>query len=127
MIGTTGISTTGIGTDVISTAVTRTELLLVAAAQVCPTAPPGAQAHVNTIMGYVLWGVLALFSVGVIIGVGAIVAGRIFSMPHASKAGVVSIVMVFVAAIAYLVLPAMVDTFTGTGCVTTAGLVVPLA
>ena len=50
-------------------------------------------------------------------GVGAVVGGRVFSMPHASKAGVVGVVLVFVAIIAYLVLPGIVRAMTGSGCV----------
>ncbi|MFC3687284.1 hypothetical protein [Aquipuribacter hungaricus] len=98
-------------------------------AAVCPVAPGNAQQYIDEIMGYVLWGVLIMFSVGVIIGIGAIVAGRIFSMPHASKAGVVSIVVMFAAGIGYLVLPGMVDGFMGDGCVaaTLPGLGGPLA
>lgn len=85
--------------------------------EVCPTAPPGAQAHADTLMGYVLWGIGILFTLGVIIGIGAVVGGRIFGMPHASKAGIVSLVMVFVAIICYLVLPGIVESMTGSGCV----------
>jgi hypothetical protein len=55
--------------------------------------------------------------VGVITGVGAVVAGRVFAMPHASKVGVISIVVVFLAAIAYMVVPGMVSGITGSGCV----------
>ena len=47
----------------------------------------------------------------------AIVGGRAFSMPHASKAGVVGIVLVFAAIIGYLVLPGIVRAMTGSGCV----------
>ncbi|MCB2176453.1 MAG: hypothetical protein KQH57_11640 [Actinomycetales bacterium] len=84
---------------------------------VCPVAPPGAEAYADKITGYVLWGVIILFGVGVIIGIGAIVAGRVFSMPHASKAGVVSVVVVFIAAVAYMVVPSMLDGITGSGCI----------
>ena len=48
---------------------------------------------------------------------GAIVAGRVFSMPHASKVGVISIVVVFLAAIGYMILPSMITGITGSGCV----------
>ena len=65
-------------------------------AAVCPVAPPGAQAYADQLTGYVLWGTLALFIVGVAVGIGAIVAGRIFSMPHASKAGVVSLSLIHI-------------------------------
>ena len=88
-----------------------------APAAICPVAPPGAQAHANTLIGYVLWGVLALFFVGLIVAVGAIVAGRLFSMPHASKAGVVGVVVVFIAGVAYVVAPGMLEGITGSGCV----------
>ncbi len=84
---------------------------------ICPVAPPGAQVPTDQITGYVLWGVGILFLVGVIVGVGAVVGGRVFSMPHASKAGVVSVVVVFVAVIGYLVLPGMLSGMLGDGCV----------
>lgn len=84
---------------------------------ICPKAPPGATGPVNEITGYVVWGVIILFSLSLIIGLGAIVAGRIFSMPHASKVGVISLVVVFVAAVAYLVLPGMLDGILGKGCI----------
>lgn len=84
---------------------------------VCPVAPPGAQIYADQIVGYVMWGVIALFAVGVIVGVGAIVGGRVFSMPHASKAGIVSVVVVFIAAVSYMVLPGMIAGVTGSGCV----------
>ena len=87
------------------------------AAQICPVAPPGAQKYADQLMGYLLWGVGLLFILGVIVGIAAIVGGRVFSMPHASKAGVVGVVLVFVAVIAYLVLPGIVRTMTGSGCV----------
>ena len=88
-----------------------------APAAICPVAPPGAEAHANTLIGYVLWGVLALFFVGVVVSIGAIVAGRVFSMPHASKAGVVGVVVVFIAGVAYVVAPGMLAAITGSGCV----------
>ena len=58
-----------------------------------------------------------LSALGISIGIAAIVGGRVFSMPHASKAGVVGVVLVFVAIIAYLVLPGIVRAMTGSGCV----------
>jgi hypothetical protein len=85
--------------------------------QVCPVAPPGAQTYVDQLTGYVLWGVLALFAVGAIIGIGAIVAGRLFQMPHASKAGIVSLVILAVAAIFYMVGPAILHGILGNGCI----------
>lgn len=98
----------------IATATTQLSTTVMA---ICPKAPPGAQVPTDTITGYVLWGVLILFVVGIVIGIGAIVAGRVFAMPHASKAGVISVVVVFMAAIGYLVAPGMLDAMLGNGCV----------
>ena len=84
---------------------------------ICPVAPPGAQRYADLLMGYLLWGIGILFILGVVVGIGAVVGGRAFSMPHASKAGVVGIVLVFVAVIGYLVLPGIVRSMTGSGCV----------
>lgn len=86
-------------------------------ATVCPKAPPGAQTYVNDITGYIQWGVLALFAAGVIVAIGAIAAGRMFGMPHASKVGIISAVVVFFSAIGYMVVPAMIDGVTGSGCI----------
>ena len=85
--------------------------------EICPVAPPGAQVYADQLTGYVLWGVLALFLIGVVVALGAVVAGRIFGMPHASKAGVVGIFVVFIAAVMYTVVPSMIASITGSGCV----------
>ncbi len=84
---------------------------------VCPTAPPQAQKYADQLMGYVLWGVGILFILGVVVSIGAIVAGRIFGMPHASKAGVVGVALVFLAVLAYLVGPGIVRAMLGAGCI----------
>ena len=85
--------------------------------EICPKAPPGAQVYVNDISGYVVWGVISLFGVGVVVSVGLIVAGRIFNMPHATKSGVVGIFVVFLAVLAYLIAPGIVTDMLGGGCV----------
>lgn len=85
--------------------------------KVCPKAPPGAQQYADDIQGYVLWGVIILFAVGIVVAIGGIVAGRIFNMPHASKAGIVGIFVVLLAAIAFVVAPGIVDSILGNGCI----------
>lgn len=85
--------------------------------KVCPKAPPGAQAYADDITGYVLWGVGILFGVAVVVAIGGILGGRIFNMPHASKAGVVGIFVVIVSAIAFVVAPGIVDSILGNGCI----------
>src|SRR5215203_4230025 len=94
-----------------------TSTVLLVSMEICPVAPGNAQRYVDQIAGYVLWGVGVLFVIAVVVAIGAIVAGRLFSMPHASKVGVVSIVVVFIAAIGYLVLPGMLAALLGTGCI----------
>lgn len=94
-----------------------TTALLPMAAKVCPKAPPGAVGPTNEITSYILWGVIILFGLAIIIGIGAIIAGRVFSLPHASKVGVISVVVVFACAIAYLVLPGMLNGILGEGCI----------
>jgi len=85
--------------------------------KVCPVAPPGAQKYADQITGYVLWGVGILFIVGVVVAVGAIVAGRIFGMPHASKAGIVSLFVALLAGVAYMVAPGIITSILGSGCI----------
>jgi hypothetical protein len=88
-----------------------------AAAKVCPKAPDGVLTPINELTGYVLFGVLTVFGLAIVIGLGTVVAGRIFSLPHASKIGVISLVVTFVAAVAYLVLPGMLNGILGEGCI----------
>jgi len=84
---------------------------------VCPKALGNAAQYVDQITGNVLWGVGVLFVLAIVVGIGAIVAGRLFSMPHASKVGIISVVVVFLAAIAYLTLPGMLAALLGSGCI----------
>jgi len=93
------------------------DLLTVLPLQVCPKAPGNAAQYVDQITGNVLWGVGVLFLLAIVVGIGAIVAGRLFNMPHSSKIGIVSVVVVFVAAIAYLTLPGMLTALLGSGCI----------
>ncbi len=90
---------------------------LVIPLEVCPKAPPGAQKYADDVMGYVLWGVGIVFFLGLVISVAALVAGRIVNMPHATKLGIIGIVMVIVAAIAYVVAPGIVNGILGNGCI----------
>lgn len=92
-------------------------LTLIIPMDVCPKPPPGAQKYADDITGYVLWGVMALFVVGLVVAIGGIAGGRIFNIPHASKAGVVGIFVVIAAAIAYVVAPTILAGILGKGCI----------
>jgi ABC-type dipeptide/oligopeptide/nickel transport system permease subunit len=85
--------------------------------EVCPKAPPGAQEYADDVMGYVLWGVGIVFFLGLVLAIASLVAGRIVNMPHATKMGIVGIVMVIVGAIAYVVAPGIVNGILGNGCI----------
>ena len=52
-----------------------------------------------------------------VIAIGAIVAGRVFNMPHASKAGIIGIFVVILAAFLYVIAPPIVDSILGNGCI----------
>lgn len=86
-------------------------------AQVCPTAPGNAQQYVDEIQSYVQWGVLAVFTIALIVGVGGVVVGRMSSSPTASRAGSGGLAIVFVAAIGYMILPSIVEGIVGKGCI----------
>lgn len=86
-------------------------------AAVCPQAPPGAQAAVDEVFGYVLWAVIALFIIGFTILIGVAVGATFFRMPHAVKGAVAGMVIIFVAAIGYFVGPAILEQMLGSGCI----------
>jgi len=85
-------------------------------AAVCPEAPPGTQEFMDDITAWVKWGVLALIVLAAIISIGSILAGRIFSHPHASRYGAMGIAVTIIAAILYTVVLVVLDSITGTGC-----------
>ncbi|WP_232550080.1 hypothetical protein [Propioniciclava soli] len=85
--------------------------------EICPTLPDAATAAVNEMSGYVLGGVAILFGLAIIIGIGAILVGRIFGIPHVTKAGVMTLVVTAIVAIALPVVYAIVMGLRGTGCI----------
>ena len=85
--------------------------------KVCPKPPGDAASYVDQITSNVLWGVGVLFLLALVVAIGAIVAGRLFGMPHASKVGIISVGVGFIAAIAYLTLPGMLTALLGAGCI----------
>ncbi|MGY1684945.1 hypothetical protein ACI8AK_05080 [Geodermatophilus sp. SYSU D00867] len=86
------------------------------AAAVCPEAPPGMQAFADDVTAWVKWGVLALIVISAVVSLGAILAGRIFSHPHASRYGAMGVAVVVLVAITYTVILVILDSITGSGC-----------
>jgi len=85
-------------------------------AAVCPKAPPGMQAFADQVTGWVKWGVLALLGISAVVSLGAILAGRIFSHPHASRYGAMGVAVVVMVAITYTVILVVLRSITGSGC-----------
>ncbi|GAB3314397.1 hypothetical protein GCM10027451_29300 [Geodermatophilus aquaeductus] len=85
-------------------------------ATVCPQAPPGMQAFADDVTAWVKWGVLALIVISAVVSLGAILAGRIFSHPHASRYGAMGVAVVVLVAITYTVILVILDSITGSGC-----------
>lgn len=85
-------------------------------AAVCPEAPPGTQAFMDDVTGWVKWGVLALIVIGAVVSLGSILVGRIFSHPQASRYGAMGIAVIVMVAILYTVILVILDSITGSGC-----------
>ena len=85
-------------------------------AAVCPEAPPGTQAFADDVTAWVKWGVLVLIGIAGVTSIGAIVGGRIFNHPHASRQGATGIAWTVAAAILYGVVLVIIDSIVGSGC-----------
>ncbi|MCC2592538.1 hypothetical protein LKO27_03775 [Tessaracoccus sp. OS52] len=87
--------------------------------RVCPMAPAGAQPLVDQFLGWFAWFLVwVAFPTGILAAVGMIVFGKIFSMAHVGKAGLIGLFVVLGAALLYLVVPGILAGFLGDGCVT---------
>jgi len=58
------------------------------------------------------------FPAGILAAVAAVILGKVFSMPHVSKGGLIGVFVVLGAALLYLVIPGILSGFLGDGCVT---------
>ena len=85
-------------------------------AAVCPEAPRGMQGCADDVTAWVKWGVLGLLAISAVVSLGAILAGRIFSHPHASRCGAMGVAVVVMVAITYTVILVILDSITGSGC-----------
>ena len=86
---------------------------------VCPVAPAGAQVLVDEFLGWFSWALVwVAFPAGILAAVAAVIMGKVFSMPHVSKGGLIGVFVVLGAALLYLVIPGILSGFLGDGCVT---------
>jgi uncharacterized membrane protein len=74
------------------------------------------QPYADQITAWVKWGVLALIGIAALVSIGSIVAGRIFSHPHASRYGAIGLAVVGMAAILYVTVLVVLTSITGQGC-----------
>ena len=86
------------------------------AAGVCPQAPPGMQTYSDQVTSWVKWGVLALIGIAAVVSIGSILIGRIFSHPHASRAGSMGLGITVICAILYVTVLGILTGITGSGC-----------
>lgn len=85
--------------------------------KVCPVAPPGADHAANQIQANIEWFTIRAFIFGGLIGLAAIIAGRMMGMPHFAKGGLITIIVAFICGLAYFVVPGMIGGTTGSGCI----------
>lgn len=85
-------------------------------AAVCPSAPPGMQGYQDQVIGWVKWGVIGMIIIAALISIGAIVLGKIFSMPHASSRGAVGLAVTVIAAILFVTIIGVINGIVGSGC-----------
>ena len=86
------------------------------AAGVCPKAPEGMQSFATTIEGNVKWGVLILLFVAFLIGIGAMLSGRIMHHPSLARNGVVTLVVDVFVAVLLVSGYAVIAGIVGKGC-----------
>ncbi|WP_231502562.1 hypothetical protein [Blastococcus sp. URHD0036] len=74
------------------------------------------QGFADQVTGWVKWGVLVLIVISAVMSLGAVLLGRIFSHPHASRYGAMGVAVVVMVAITYTVILVILDSITGSGC-----------
>jgi hypothetical protein len=83
--------------------------LAVVLAVVCPQAPPGMQNYVDSVTGWVMWGVLAILVIAGFVSIGSILAGRIFAHPHGSRYGAIGLTVTVICAVLYVTVPTVLN------------------
>lgn len=87
-----------------------------AAAGVCPKAPPGVQQYSDEILSWVKWGALSIIGIGIFISIILLVWGRVTHHPKGARLGFDGIVVCIGAAILYVVAYVVITSITGNGC-----------
>lgn len=90
--------------------------VLAALTGVCPQAPPGMQHYQDQLVGWVKWAVIGLLALGALVSLAGILVGRLFSQPHASRAGAMGLAVVVVCAILFVTILGVINGIIGSGC-----------
>jgi hypothetical protein len=78
-----------------------------------PKEIPGVATPINTLMGYLKWGVLVVIIAAGFVGAGALAGGRIFGNHGASKIGVTILMSAIAGAVVYVGIYALITSVTG--------------
>jgi hypothetical protein len=83
---------------------------------VCAQAPTGVSQYTDMILAWVKYGVVALIIGGGFVSLGALVIGRLGSMPRAAQGGATGLVWCVLAAIGYVTIYGILWAIVGKGC-----------
>lgn len=83
---------------------------------VCARAPAGVEPHVNEVLGWVKYGVIALIVGAGFASIGAMVVGKLGSMGRAAQVGASGLMWTVLGAIGFVVIYGVLTGIVGNGC-----------
>jgi hypothetical protein len=83
---------------------------------VCAKAPAGVETHVNDLLGWVKYGVIAIIIGAGFASIGAMIVGKIGSMGRAAQIGASGLFWTVIGAIAFVVIYGVLNGIVGNGC-----------
>ncbi len=84
---------------------------------VCPQEIPGAKTYTDQLTGHLMWVVIIGAPIVALVAILAIGGGRVLGIPMMTKGGVITLCVILIVVILYFVMPPMIDSFFGDGCV----------
>lgn len=85
-------------------------------ADVCAQAPQGVRPHVNEILGWIKYGVIAIIIGAGFVSTGALVVGKFGQMGRAAQVGAGGLMWTVLGAIAFVTIYAILNGIVGAGC-----------
>jgi hypothetical protein len=83
---------------------------------VCAQAPTGVETHVNDVLGWIKYGVIAIIIGCGFASVGAMIVGKIGSSGRAAQVGASGLFWTVIGAIAFVTIYAILNGIVGNGC-----------